>query len=440
MKVFLHKGINLRNETFGSIILVPFELERPDVPQFFKLNRVGTTILENCKIPISVRNLTEKVLIKYPRIDKNMIESFINELSQIGILKVVDNNSFPRFDRYNFTKVNLKFTPKLSAPLSAFIEITDKCILQCIHCYTRAKIKKEKNFEDRSQWVFQLIDGLTKLGVMTVGFGGGEPTLDKNLPEYLSRCASTKIKTAISTSGVFITNKNAIKLKNAGLGIAQISLDGPPTVHDYIRGNGVYNKAINALKIFSKIGIETRVAMTVSSINWNLIEKTANLAFKNGADRFVVFRYMPSGPNGEKLSLSINELKKVSRKLVLLEKKHSETVIGFEPLCFYPHLVNESYSVLGPCNAGNDVLNICADGTVTPCPHMRNYHLGKYPKDSLEKIWQKAAEFGKEIISKSPLDCIGCKFINKCGGGCNYNLTNDGIRRKDVMCWSKQIN
>jgi len=435
MKVVLHKEINLRKETFGSILLVPFELERPDIPQFFKLNRIGTAVLEHCTIPISVTNLTEKVIKKYPTSDKNVIESFINELSQIGILRLVDNNSFSRVDRYDLTKVNLKFTPKLSAPLSAFIEITDKCILQCIHCYTRSKIKEDKNVEDRSQWIFQLIDELAELGVMTVGFGGGEPSLDKNLSKYLSRCASSKIKTAISTSGVLINNENAIKLKNAGLGIAQISIDGPPSVHDFIRGNGVYSKAINALKNFSEIGVETRVAMTVSSINWNLVEETANLAFTHGADRFVVFRYMPSGANGDKLSLSLNELKRVASKLVLLEKKHSETVIGYEPLCFYPHLVDESYSLLGPCNAGNDVLNICADGTVTPCPHMRDYHLGKYPNDSLEKMWQKAAEFGKEIMSKPPQDCFGCMFESNCGGGCNCNLTNDGIRSKDVMCW-----
>lgn len=119
-------------------------------------------------------------------------------------------------------------------------------------------------------------------------------------------------------------------------------------------------------------------------------------------DRFVVFRYMPTGPIGNKLSLSIDELKEVSESLVALEKDHDDTVISYEPLCFFPHLIDKNMVPLGPCNAGSDVLNFCVNGSVTPCPHMRNYILGRYPQDSLKEIWAKSAMFGKEIMSTCP--------------------------------------
>lgn len=433
MRIVLQRNLRLRREGFGAVLLVPFELERPDIPQFFKLNKFGTKILELCEKPTTCDEIVASLSSEYPN-KRSDINQFISELLQIGILVEIEKSSTDNKHEFCGRKKNLKLTPKLSSPLSAFIEITDKCVLQCIHCYTKSK--KSTGFVSENQWVLQLIRELSELGVMTIGFGGGEPTLDRRLSTYLSYCSSEHIKTAISTSGFLVNKKMVQELKESGLGIAQISLDGPREVHEFIRGPGTYEKAIRALNLFSNIGIETRVAMTISSINRNHIKETANLVFENGSDRFVVFRYMPSGPNGNKLSLSTYELKEVTSTLVSLEKEHEDTVIGYEPLCFFPHLIDNNLAPLGPCNAGTDVLNICADGTVTPCPHMRHYILGKYPHDSIEKIWGKSAEFGKKIITMPPQECTKCDFRDTCGGGCNSHLRNDEFRRRDNMCWN----
>lgn len=437
MRVILHNKIRIRKEHFGSILLVPLDLERPDVPQFFKLNKLGTAIIERCRLPISIDKLTSMFNNEHGSSIEEELKTFIAQLLQFGILMAVSTSGFLEKQACHLAKENLRNIPKLSAPLSAFIEVTDKCVLQCIHCYTKSKKKILAMPELRFHWISQLLCDLAELGVMTIGFGGGEPTLDPDLYKYIKYCSSVGIKTAISTSGVLMNEKKARALKEAGLGIAQISLDGPFSIHEIIRGQDTYVKAIKALETFVKLNVETRVAMTVSSINWQYMEETAKLAFKHGADRFVVFRYMPSGRSGKDLSLSKITLKKVTERIVMLEEKHPDTVIGYEPLCFFPHLVKEGFVLQGPCNAGSDVLNICADGKVTPCPHMRNYHIGTYPYETLKEIWKKTSKLGKEIISNPPAECAVCEFEKNCGGGCCSHLINNVARTRDSLCWKK---
>ena len=41
-------------------------------------------------------------------------------------------------------------------------------------------------------------------------------------------------------------------------------------------------------------------------------------------------------------------------------KKYPKSIIGYEPLCFYPHLIKNDLLPLSLCNADSDKSNICA--------------------------------------------------------------------------------
>lgn len=66
-----------------------------------------------------------------------------------------------------------------------------------------------------------------------------------------------------------ITEEVALKLKNEGINLVQISLDGINEIqHDTFRGySGAFEKAILAIKRLTKIG----VSVAVSTIPINLI-------------------------------------------------------------------------------------------------------------------------------------------------------------------------
>ena len=416
-------------------MLVPLDLERPEVPQYFRLNHIATEILNHSVSPIDIDELASIIIEKHNDCLGVSVHDFVAKLVQAGILRIL-TGGVNLEDANDYTRHNLKGVSLLSSPLSIFVELSNKCNLRCAHCYT-----KSGNLQDRAQCdeieisIFDLLSDASQLGVLSAGFGGGEPTLDKSLSRYVAYCTDRHIKTSISTNGVLVNKGLVSSLRNAGLGIAQISIDGPSAVHDAIRGKGVYDRAISALRLFSEYGIETRVAMTVMTYNLGYIGETANIAFSNGADRFVVFRYMSSGRSGEKLSLSRSQLRESAETLITMQEKHPDTVIGYEPLCFYPHLIKQEYAPLGPCNAGTDTLNICHDGRVTPCPHVRDYCLGVYPSETLKAIWDKAKQLGKSLMNEAPDECVSCEFVETCGGGCNWDFDNDKSRHKDKMCW-----
>ena len=158
---------------------------------------------------------------------------------------------------------NIKYY--LSAPTSVFLELVNKCNLNCRHCFNGG-IRDGKLLTIET-WK-QIIDQLVDMKVFFVKITGGEPFLYPQLFELLHYLDSKQLNYIIYTNGLKI-NDNIDKIKDLkNLLMLRVSLEGTKEYNDYIRGMGNFDKVISVLKILDIYGINYSINYTINKDNY----------------------------------------------------------------------------------------------------------------------------------------------------------------------------
>lgn len=241
-------------------------------------------------------------------------------------------------------------------PTSVALDITHRCNLKCLHCYWW---QQEHPPELSAGEMIAFLKKLRKSGLRAAILYGGEPTLR---PEICRAAAQIFDATLAFTNGV-----NGFPELENGQWI--LSLDGPETENDRIRGEGVYQKAVENLKTASHPPI---VHMTISRLN------------RNGLDRFV--REMMDLPvkgigfsfvtpnresTDENLFIPLEERNQVVMELLRLRKKYGEKV-GFTPAMarqLLTHGAFDQWNRLSACPVSQRVRCFRSDGRPKSCTY-----------------------------------------------------------------------
>lgn len=195
------------------------------------------------------------------------------------------------------------------SPLLAYLKVTKRCNLDCYYCpwHTRANDFSEELETER--WK-TLIADVYSSGARVLVFEGGEPTLRSDLPVLLDYARSLGALTILATNGIG-------EIWRYPAHAYTVSLDGPPTVHDSIRGKGTFKRVIENLE--QKTG-QTVVAITViSRRNHEHIEELLS-AVSPWIDAFLFTFLYPYGVVSE-LPLSENEVSEAKERLMRLRKR-----------------------------------------------------------------------------------------------------------------------
>lgn len=116
---------------------------------------------------------------------------------------------------------------------AACIDITNRCNLSCRHCHHYRERQQEENIPLK-EWK-QRFASLKRQGYVYAMFLGGEPTLRMD---------------ALLEAGRYFPfystfTNGQIRIPKDFQGRIQLSLDGLREDHDYIRGKGVFDRAVN---------------------------------------------------------------------------------------------------------------------------------------------------------------------------------------------------
>jgi sulfatase maturation enzyme AslB (radical SAM superfamily) len=115
---------------------------------------------------------------------------------------------------------------------TAIIYITDKCNLSCPDCYYKKQLRKEDN-NSQEAWRKRFLD-YYRTGIRHVMLIGGEPAMRLDVLELASKIFPF---VTVITNGTIKIPEN-IKCR------INLSLDGRREIHDKIRGDGAYEKAL----------------------------------------------------------------------------------------------------------------------------------------------------------------------------------------------------
>lgn len=305
----------------------------------------------------------------------------------------------------------------LSAPISAYLEISAKCNLDCVGCYQG---QRGESIPLTTSQILNFLGSFAEFGGLTVRLTGKEPTIHADIMEIVSAGKELGLKMALNTNGVLSAGK-ATDLVQAGLSEAVVSLDGDSFSHNAFRGANVYEKAVATARIFASSGVDTRFNMTVSPLNIDKIVYVAEVAKECGA----YVSYIPIRNIGKAIkgaALSMENMKEIAVRVSLLRKELGVRLLtyfdifGDEPDYYHPMFQ------LTPCHARKNIF-VTYDGNVFPCDHLvplgELYCGGNILAYDLRTIWNEGT--GLERYRKIAVsdDCIKCSFFrNKCYGGC----------------------
>jgi len=143
-----------------------------------------------------------------------------------------------------------KINYPLVAPEILQISLTYRCNLRCRMCTLAGLLPKEDELS--TQQIFRIVDEAKAYGIKTVLLTGGEPFLREDIFEICGYIYHQGLRSVITTNGAIINDSLIKQIKFLKKAHIHFSIDGLEKTHDYFRGQGVFNKAIRAIKVLEK--------------------------------------------------------------------------------------------------------------------------------------------------------------------------------------------
>ena len=146
-----------------------------------------------------------------------------------------------------------KFT-QIKIPYSAQIEVTLRCNAVCPFCSFPLLPNNLVSKEMTTQQIKMIIDQIAKLGVTSLSFTGGEPTLRKDLPDLVYHAGVVHdFMNGVATNGYLMPSLLKQNGRLEGLDYILLSLDYPTAIlHDKMRGIKTFHKVLETIELANK--------------------------------------------------------------------------------------------------------------------------------------------------------------------------------------------
>lgn len=162
------------------------------------------------------------------------------------------------FDEVGYLKFRNKASRFNSKSLGLTVLTTTDCNLRCVYCYE--SLRKEKMGDRVAADLVNFVKMQIRGGIKSVSITwyGGEPLMCYSKIDELSKKLIRLTKrhkvfydASIITNGLLLTRERARRLKKLRVTFAQITLDGPPEVHDARRPTargGSFDRIVENIK------------------------------------------------------------------------------------------------------------------------------------------------------------------------------------------------
>ena len=161
-----------------------------------------------------------------------------------------------------------------------------RCNLRCHHCYSSSGPDRADALSN--ELLTDVIDDAAAIGYGALAVSGGEPLMYRGLEQLLRRGRAAGMRTLVTTNGTLATPARLERLA-PWLDVLAFSLDGPPEVHNAVRGvPWAFERLVKGLSAASALGIPHGVLYTATASSWPYVEWASKLAESHGCALFQV--------------------------------------------------------------------------------------------------------------------------------------------------------
>lgn len=304
-----------------------------------------------------------------------------------------------------------------------FVELTEKCNLNCLHCGSSCSQNKNNYIETNV-----LINTLRQLAsdynpeTVMICLTGGEPLLHPDFFVIVKEIVRLGFPWGFTTNGTLIDKEKTVMLKELGLESISISLDGLKESHEWLRNvKGCFDKTIQAVRNLKAENIPVQITTVIHKKNFHELEDMFEMVKSLNVDSWRVINIEPIGRALENNDLLLSYDEMISLLEFIREKRYSSSddfdvrfgcshYLSYE----YEHELRDNYFI---CGAGIYVGSILCNGDIYSCldiERRRELIQGNINVDRFSQIWEnKFKEFRENRVYKSP-KCESCNEREFC--------------------------
>ncbi len=169
-------------------------------------------------------------------------------------------------------------------PYALLAEITYRCPLHCPYCSNPTQMQNDQELTT-NEWT-RVIREAAALGVLQIGFSGGEPLARRDLPDLVRAAREANLYTNLITSGIGLDDDRVRALRDAGLDSVQLSFQSDNTdLADEIAGARAHQRKLDAAARIRAAGIPLSLNFVIHRRNIDRLAEMFALAESLQAER-----------------------------------------------------------------------------------------------------------------------------------------------------------
>lgn len=318
-------------------------------------------------------------------------------------------------------------------------EITLKCNLACQHCGSRAG--SARTDELSTSEALDLVKQMAEVGIKEVSIIGGEAFLRPDWLEIARAITEANMLCTMVTGGYGITLNTARQMKEAGIRLVSVSIDGLEATHDWLRGRkGSWQQAFKSMKNLEEAGIVIASNTQINRLSAPEFPKIYERIRDAGIKGWQIQLSVPMGNAADHNDILLQpyELLDLYPMIAKVVQKARQEGISVSPgnnigyFGPYERLIRgkgNPWSFWQGCGAGLGAIGIEADGAIKGCPSLPSsaYTGGNIRDRSLREIVQNTQELRFNLEADRPEGvehlwgfCRTCEFAQICRGGCSW--------------------
>lgn len=385
----------------------------PEIPFWIAVTDEGITALE---LLHNRKNLLEIAATLFGKADEETVGTlmeFFEPLEESQVIYIEGQK--PEEEPVRLPKKPNKIT---------FLQ-TMSCNLKCRHCCVSDMAPGEfqsMSLEDAKLILSRCKDIMFE-GRKSVSFLGGEPLCGDHFNELLDYAHEIGFDSiGISTNGILVDEEFAKTAKRNSVNV-QISLDGSnKEMHDYIRGEGSWEKTIRAIDILNKYGVDIQTNMVYHSGNIDHLEEYIDFVRSKNITKIRLISLMKMGRALHGMEIVPQDVF-IDKMCELLERR-PDLLPYIDETSFMGMILRGKISQkVIACGAGVITVTIGSNGDVYPC---LNLHADEFKMCNLfDENYKEQFEtskvkqtFASIHIDKMNAHCAGCELRYFCGGIC----------------------
>ncbi len=287
----------------------------------------------------------------------------------------------------------------VSVPTLILIDPTSACNLRCDGCWA-GEYKKNDILEP--ELLDRIFREAKELGIYWIVFSGGEPFAYRPLLDLVEKHQDMVFMAY--TNGTLIDEKIADRLADLASFSPAFSLEGWREQTDARRGNGTFDKVINAMDLLRERGVFFGASVTATRENVDILfsERFIDFLVEKGAVYEWCFHYIPIGRNPDpNLMLTAEQRAWLAHRVPQLRQEKPIMIVDFW---------NDGEATKGCIAGGRSYFHINAAGEVEPCAfshfaadNIKGKSLKEVLQNPLFKAFQKRQPFNKNHLVPCPI-------------------------------------